>query len=64
MSIYDVNGQKAIVAYGAIGPQGPGGTDTNALHVSQRLAEFVTTEAKQQARANLELDVIDLGEFF
>lgn len=54
-----------ITVGAAQGPPGPpgAGTDPDALHVTQRLAEFNTPTAKQQARANLELDVIDCGTF-
>ena len=48
---------------GPPGPPGSGTTDPDALHVSMRLAEFDTPEAKAQARANLELQYIDCGEF-
>lgn len=37
--------------------------DAGALHISQRLSEFDTPTARQQARANLELDTIDGGVF-
>lgn len=54
------------IAEGPQGPPGPPGTgiiDDTALHVSMRLAEFNTPEAKAAARANLELQYIDCGEF-
>ena len=41
----------------------PGVADPDALRVSQRLAEFNTPDAKAAARANLDLQHIDCGEF-
>lgn len=40
-----------------------GAVDPDALHVSQRLAEFNTQIARSQARTNLELENIDCGTF-
>lgn len=48
---------------GPPGPPGSGTIDAGALHISQRLSEFDTPTARQQARANLELDTIDGGVF-
>lgn len=45
------------------GPPGASGVDADALHTSQRLAEFSTPTAKTQARSNLELEDIDCGTF-
>lgn len=62
------DGQSGLVALvgvpGPAGPPGSGTTDPDALHVSQRLAEFDTPTAKAAARANLELETIDGGTFF
>lgn len=56
--------QSGLVALvGVPGPPGSGTYDAGALHVSQRLAEFNTPEAKAAARANLELETIDGGTF-
>ena len=49
---------------GPPGPQGPVGDADGALLVTARLAEFVTEEAKAEARANIGLAVIDGGTFF
>lgn len=58
------DGQSGLVAMvGVPGPPGSGITDPDALHISQRLAEFDTPAAKAAARANLELDTIDGGTF-
>lgn len=58
------DGQSGMVALvGVPGPPGSGTTDVGALHISQRLAEFNTPEARAAARASLELDTIDGGTF-
>lgn len=58
------DGQSGMVTLvGAPGPPGTGISDADALHVSQRLAEFDTPAAKAAARANLELETIDGGTF-
>lgn len=49
---------------GPSGAPGSGTTDPDALHVSQRLAEFADPASKAAARANLELETIDGGTFF
>jgi hypothetical protein len=40
------------------------GTITNALLVANRLGEFVTEQAKMEARQNIGLQNIDLGTFY
>ena len=52
-----------VAEQGPPGPSGSGTTDIEALHTSQRLAEFSTPTAKTQARTNLELEDIDCGTF-
>ena len=53
-----------IVTAGVPGLQGPPGPpDADSLKVYNRLAEFDTPDAKAAARANLELQHIDCGEF-
>jgi len=54
---------EVIGSPGPRGQPGPTGTDVDALHVSQRLAEFDTPTAKQQARQSLDLENIDAGTF-
>ena len=49
---------------GPQGIQGPAGDAGGALLVTARLAEFVTEEAKAEARTNIGLAVIDGGTFF
>lgn len=51
-----------VAEQGAPGRDGLGAD--NCLQISLRLAEFATPDAKAQARANLDLDVIDAGTFF
>ena len=46
-----------------IGPPGPAGDADGALLVTNRLSEFSTSEAKTEARQNLELQNIDAGTF-
>lgn len=52
-----------VAEQGPPGPPGSGAIDIDALHATQRLAEFSTPTAKSQARANLELEEIDCGTF-
>jgi hypothetical protein len=40
------------------------GTISNALLVANRLGEFVTEQAKMEARQNIGLQNIDLGTFY
>ena len=57
-------------AQGPPGPQGPQGIQGpvggagGALLVTARLSEFISEEAKAEARANIGLAVIDGGTFF
>lgn len=53
--------QIAVAQPGLPGPPGP--PDAESLKVYNRLAEFDTPEARAAARANLELQHIDCGEF-
>lgn len=46
-----------------IGPPGPPGTADGALLASNRLSEFSTSEARAEARQNLDLQNIDAGTF-
>jgi hypothetical protein len=59
------NGASVVVR--APGPQGPPGAGvveaSDFLHVSARLGEFTTSQARIEARQNLELQYIDGGEF-
>ncbi|MEJ5127611.1 hypothetical protein WH367_16340 [Comamonas sp. MYb21] len=48
---------------GPPGPPGPIGNADGAFLVSNRLAELDTEEAKQSARANLGVQIIDGGTF-
>ncbi len=48
---------------GVQGPPGPIGDAAGALRVTNRLNEFTTDQMKVDARTNLELNHIDLGEF-
>lgn len=49
---------------GPQGIQGPVGDAGGALLVTARLSEFISEEAKAEARTNLGLAVIDGGTFF
>lgn len=49
---------------GPQGIQGPAGDAGGALLVTARLSEFISEEAKAEARTNLGLAVIDGGTFF
>ncbi len=49
---------------GPQGIQGPVGDAGGALLVTARLSEFISEEAKADARANIGLAVIDGGTFF
>lgn len=62
--VHIIEPQTELVSVAQPGLPGSKTTDPDVLHISQRLAEFSTPEAKAAARANLELDVIDAGTFF
>ena len=49
---------------GPQGIQGPAGDAGGALLVTARLSEFISEEAKAEARTNLGLATIDGGTFF
>ena len=49
---------------GPQGIQGPVGDAGGALLVTARLSEFISEEAKAEARTNIGLAVIDGGTFF
>ncbi len=71
--IIEVNTDVEVLEAAAQGPrgpqgpqgiQGPAGDAGGALLVTARLSEFISEEAKAEARANIGLAVIDGGTFF
>lgn len=55
---------QTVVSVATVGLQGPPGLGANdALAIANRLSEFDTPSAKAAARANIDLETIDLGTF-
>ena len=56
--------EEIIITEAVQGPPGPPGDASGALLVGNRLSEFDTPAAREQAQANLGLGVVDLLAYY
>ena len=62
--IIEVDTDVDVLEAAAQGPPGPPGDPSGALLVGNRLSEFDTPAAREQAQANLGLGVADLLAYY